>query len=50
MIEFFQLEHRLKDFYAKITQEPTSVVIETCVKEIKENSDLTLENGYDTLL
>lgn len=27
MIEFFKLEHCLRDFYGKITQEPTAVVL-----------------------
>ena len=37
MTEFFKLEHCLRDFYGKITQEPTSVVIDTSTIEIKEN-------------
>lgn len=37
MIEFFKLEHCLRDFYGKITQEPSSIAIETSAAEIKEN-------------
>jgi hypothetical protein len=35
MIEFFKLEHCLRDFYGKITQEPTEVIISTSTAEIK---------------
>ena len=35
MKEFFKLEHCLRDFYGKITQEPTSVVTDTSAIEIK---------------
>lgn len=37
MIEFFKLEHSLRDFYGKITQEPTSINLETLITEIKNN-------------
>lgn len=37
MIEFFKLEHCLRDFYGKVTQEPSSVVLETSLTEIREN-------------
>jgi len=37
MLEFFKLEHCLRDFYGKITQEPTSIAIDTSTAEIKEN-------------
>ena len=37
IIEFFKLEHSLKDIYGKITQEPGTVHIENISNEIKEN-------------
>jgi hypothetical protein len=37
MIEFFKLEHCLRDFYGKITQETVNVVLENSVTEIKDN-------------
>jgi hypothetical protein len=37
MIEFFKLEHCLRDFYGKVTQETVNVVLENSVTEIKEN-------------
>lgn len=37
MIDFFKLEHCLRDFYSKITQEPSSVSIDLVVTEIRNN-------------
>lgn len=37
MIEFFKLEHSLRDIYGKINQEPINVNLETIVTEIREN-------------
>jgi hypothetical protein len=37
MIEFFKLEHSLRDFYGKVTQEGTTTVLEAGIAEVKEN-------------
>lgn len=37
MVDFFKLEHCLRDLYSKITQEPTGVIIETIINDIKNN-------------
>jgi hypothetical protein len=37
MIEFFKLEHCLRDFYGKLTQEGGSAVLEGGVGEVREN-------------
>jgi glutaredoxin-related protein len=37
MIEFFKLEHSLRDFYGKVTQEGASTVLEAGVAEVREN-------------
>lgn len=37
MIEFFKLEHSLRDFYGKVTQEGANTVLEAGVAEVKEN-------------
>ena len=35
MIEFFKLEHSLRDIYGKINQEPINVNLENIVNEIR---------------
>jgi hypothetical protein len=47
MIEFFKLEHCLRDFYGKITQEAASVVLESGVSEIRENL-LEFDSSWST--
>ena len=37
MIEFFKLEHCLRDFYGKLTQEGGSAVLDGGVGEVREN-------------
>jgi hypothetical protein len=37
MNDFFKLEHCLRDFYGKITQEPSGITIDKVVNEIKNN-------------
>ena len=37
MIEFFKLEHCLRDIYSKITQEPSNININIIIEEIREN-------------
>lgn len=37
MIEFFKLEHCLRDLYGKITQEPVNINIDLISKEIRDN-------------
>jgi hypothetical protein len=37
MIEFFKLEHCLRDFYGKLTQEAAILALESGIAEIKEN-------------
>lgn len=37
MVEFFKLEHCLRDLYGKITQEALNVNIETIYTEIRDN-------------
>ena len=37
MIEFFKLEHCLRDLYGKVTQEPVSINVDLIIVEIKEN-------------
>jgi formyltetrahydrofolate hydrolase len=35
MIEFFKLEHCLRDLYGKVTQEPVSINVDLIIVEIK---------------
>jgi hypothetical protein len=37
MIEFFKLEHCLRDFYGKVTQEAAAAGLEAGVAEVREN-------------
>jgi hypothetical protein len=37
MIEFFKLEHCLRDFYGKVTQEAAILMLESSISELKEN-------------
>ena len=52
MMEFFKLEHCLRDIYGKITQEPVNICIKSIVDEIRDNlldfdrSWSTYEKGY----
>ena len=37
MTEFFKLEHSLRDFYGKVTQEPAGLALDTGITEIQAN-------------
>lgn len=37
MSEFFKLEHSLRDFYGKVTQEPAGLALDAGVAEIQLN-------------
>lgn len=37
MSEFFKLEHSLRDFYGKVTQEPAGLALDSGVAEIQLN-------------
>lgn len=37
MIEFFKLEHTLREFYGRLTQEGAAAAVEAGVAEVREN-------------